>query len=82
MRPHVGAHAASIITQLIITPGPVLTPTLRDILGILAPSGAGLSSPAPENYQTRKLSNSMRYLPAVNAWVVSGCANSAAFSAR
>ena len=52
MRPHVGAHAASIITQLIITPGPVLTPTLRDILGIHAPPGAGLSSPAPENYQT------------------------------
>ncbi len=53
MRPHAGgAHAASIITQLTITPGPVLTPTLRDILGILAPPGAGLSSPAPENYQT------------------------------
>lgn len=38
--------------SLTITPGPVLTPALRDILGILAPPGAGLSSPAPENYQT------------------------------
>ena len=43
--PHAGAHAASIITQLTITPGPVLTPTLRDILGILAPPVQGSHLP-------------------------------------
>ena len=54
--PHAGAHAASIITQLTITPGSVLTPTLRDILGILAPPVQGSHLPPRKTIKLYALS--------------------------